>query len=412
MKDYYAILGVPSSADEVELRQAYRQQALLHHPDKNPASSQEASEQFKLIGEAFEILRDERSRAAYDLSRDAGGGREEWVPCELNAEDLFREVVCDQFEANLTDLLKTCEAHVRAAGSFAKDVSKAAPPHVKAAADMTASAMNRAALVIGPHIQAVFSVTAIVVGEAIRQRSISRALKSGMSALFSDIEAAAENELLKWRGIESRRGCDLQSAQDKLRNHEEMCRANEENRRRHMQKLKKANEIAIVCAIVDAHALAIMCYMYQWFVQSLICFSVVGLLQFLLLYWVLSTSYMYFEAKKKHDECFGLESKKQTDMQFAVVFAQKSLDAAQHEVSKAFDHALKIRLDRKRFQKDGWSLCHLAAVSLHYAESYIEKLEADLTVSLLGLGHCGGPAQCHEVPCESQMGLSYNSSQR
>ena len=53
-RDYYDILGVSKSASAQELKKAYRKQALQWHPDRN--KSAEASEKFKEINEAYEVL--------------------------------------------------------------------------------------------------------------------------------------------------------------------------------------------------------------------------------------------------------------------------------------------------------------------------------------------------------------------
>ena len=47
MADYYDTLGVPRSADEKEIRQAYRRLARQHHPDVNPGDP-DAAERFKV----------------------------------------------------------------------------------------------------------------------------------------------------------------------------------------------------------------------------------------------------------------------------------------------------------------------------------------------------------------------------
>jgi DnaJ-class molecular chaperone len=65
MPDYYQILGVARSADEKEIKAAYRKLARKHHPDVNPGDK--ASEaKFKQVSEAYEVLGDSEKRALYD----------------------------------------------------------------------------------------------------------------------------------------------------------------------------------------------------------------------------------------------------------------------------------------------------------------------------------------------------------
>ena len=64
-RDYYETLGTTRQASAAELKVAYRKLAMRHHPDRNPGDK--ASEQrFKEINEAYEVLKDEQKRAAYD----------------------------------------------------------------------------------------------------------------------------------------------------------------------------------------------------------------------------------------------------------------------------------------------------------------------------------------------------------
>ena len=64
-KDYYATLGVPKTATDKEIKQAYRKLARKHHPDVNP-NDKGAEAKFKEINEANEVLGDPEKRKKYD----------------------------------------------------------------------------------------------------------------------------------------------------------------------------------------------------------------------------------------------------------------------------------------------------------------------------------------------------------
>lgn len=64
-QDYYAILEVAREASGDDLKKAYRKLAMQHHPDRNPGDKA-AEARFKDVSEAYEILKDEQKRAAYD----------------------------------------------------------------------------------------------------------------------------------------------------------------------------------------------------------------------------------------------------------------------------------------------------------------------------------------------------------
>jgi DnaJ family protein B protein 6 len=66
-KGYYKLLGIPSSATQEEINRAYKKQALKWHPDRNPNQKNDATEKFKQIAEAYEILSDEKKRREYDM---------------------------------------------------------------------------------------------------------------------------------------------------------------------------------------------------------------------------------------------------------------------------------------------------------------------------------------------------------
>jgi molecular chaperone DnaJ len=64
-QDYYATLGVGREAGPDELKKAYRKLAMQYHPDRNP-NDKTAEARFKEISEAYDVLKDEQKRAAYD----------------------------------------------------------------------------------------------------------------------------------------------------------------------------------------------------------------------------------------------------------------------------------------------------------------------------------------------------------
>lgn len=77
---YYELLGVQSTADDSELKKAFRRKALQYHPDKNRDNIEEATETFAQIRAAYEVLSDPQERAWYDshkhqiLNDDFDGG--------------------------------------------------------------------------------------------------------------------------------------------------------------------------------------------------------------------------------------------------------------------------------------------------------------------------------------------------
>jgi len=72
-RDFYEILGVTKTAEQAEIKKAYRKLAIKFHPDKNP-DNKEAEEKFKEAAEAYEILSDQQKRARYDRYGHAGVG--------------------------------------------------------------------------------------------------------------------------------------------------------------------------------------------------------------------------------------------------------------------------------------------------------------------------------------------------
>ncbi len=64
-RDYYEMLGISKGAPAEDIKKAYRKLAMKYHPDRNQ-SDKDAEKKFKEINEAYEILKDDQKRAAYD----------------------------------------------------------------------------------------------------------------------------------------------------------------------------------------------------------------------------------------------------------------------------------------------------------------------------------------------------------
>lgn len=79
-KDYYAVLGIPRTASQADIKKAFRKLARQHHPDANPGDKV-AEQRFKDVNEANEVLSDPDKRQRYDTLganwdavRTGGGG--------------------------------------------------------------------------------------------------------------------------------------------------------------------------------------------------------------------------------------------------------------------------------------------------------------------------------------------------
>ncbi|RBQ22872.1 Chaperone protein DnaJ [Candidatus Methanobinarius endosymbioticus] len=89
-RDYYDILGIEKGAEGKEIKKAYRELAMKHHPDVS--DDEEATEKFKEISEAYAVLSDEDKRKTYDQYGHAGmdGFSNEDIFRNANFEDIFQ----------------------------------------------------------------------------------------------------------------------------------------------------------------------------------------------------------------------------------------------------------------------------------------------------------------------------------
>ena len=84
-RDYYDILEVQKAASVDDIKKAYRNLALKHHPDRvAPDKKKEAEEKFKEISEAYAVLSDSQKRSQYDQFGHAG------IDSKYSSEDIFR----------------------------------------------------------------------------------------------------------------------------------------------------------------------------------------------------------------------------------------------------------------------------------------------------------------------------------
>lgn len=97
-RDYYEVLGVPRTADQAELKRAYRKLAMKYHPDRNPDDA-DAQDHFKEAQEAYEVLRNDQKRSAYDQFGHSATGPGARGPSGFEGDvgDIFGDMFGDIF---------------------------------------------------------------------------------------------------------------------------------------------------------------------------------------------------------------------------------------------------------------------------------------------------------------------------
>ena len=97
-RDYYEVLGVPKTATDKDIKKAYKNLARKYHPDLNPDNPKGAEEKFKELNEAYEVLKDDQKRAAYDqyghdaFDPRAGGAGGFSDGFNFSSEDIFGDI--------------------------------------------------------------------------------------------------------------------------------------------------------------------------------------------------------------------------------------------------------------------------------------------------------------------------------
>ena len=122
-RDYYEVLGLAKGASAADMKKAYRKLAMEYHPDRNPGD-EDAERKFKELNEAYDVLKDDDKRAAYDRFGHAafeggmGGGGARAGGAEFN----FGAGFADIFDEMFGDIMGGGRRRNRGGGSRGSDL--------------------------------------------------------------------------------------------------------------------------------------------------------------------------------------------------------------------------------------------------------------------------------------------------
>jgi molecular chaperone DnaJ len=106
-RDYYDVLGVARNASNEDIKKAYRKKAMEHHPDRNRHDPRSEA-RFKEVNEAYDVLKDQQKKAAYDRFGHAafenGGGSSAGFRAGAGAAD-FASAFSDVFDDLFGDFM-------------------------------------------------------------------------------------------------------------------------------------------------------------------------------------------------------------------------------------------------------------------------------------------------------------------
>jgi len=401
MVDYYAVLGVPRSSTEAELRRAYREQALRHHPDKNPDAVAEATEKFKLIGEAYHVLRHASSRAEYDRgwrssaqdgrngsgsSTRAGaqgkpGKQKEWEEFTFHtAKELFREVFGEEVVAQLACMANTAKElahaaapHVQAAAETAcsafGDLAEAATPHVHAAIEVTATAIDETARIAGPHVQAASLAAASVASNAADRCRKSEIVQSALTNGLKEVLVSTQQDEMFWGSKVATLKLRFQHQQGKL--HEYKTRSAQSHTAR-LQRLKRLentmwNLMPWWEAGIMVGAIMTFCFVpFRSDTPRMITFVPLGIRLCFLLFWKLDAIRIWSIEKKKHTACIERESARIAELQSEVRTTRRSLETAEVELASARSGVESAAREVEDSERGEASFSSAAKVGRHY----------------------------------------------
>lgn len=392
MVDYYAVLGIPRSASEADLRRAYKEQALRHHPDKNYDRVAEATERFKLISEAYDVLRDVTSRAAYDRGwhasmnncrRGSGTARAdaqrasgEWGASQdftfKRSQDLFREVFGDEVVAQLARMAKTAKQMADAAAPHVQaatektcqafgELAEAAAPHLHAAA----AAIGETAKIAGPHIQAASKAAASAASDAADRCGKSEIVKSALANGLSEVLDDAQQHEVFWRGkVANRRSqfCDHQ------RNTSEYEKESTEACKTRSQRLEHLQE-AMYKPVFWYEVLIGAFLLAKYLACRQITLIPLGAILCCLLVWQRDLVVSWNNYRDQHAECIKKESEQIAALHRQSKKARNSLESAEAELANAKGSLDSAARQLESIEQEGASIASTARVGLHYLGS-------------------------------------------
>jgi molecular chaperone DnaJ len=102
-RDFYHVLGVPRDAAPEDIKKAYRQLALKHHPDRNPGSKED-EEKFKEAAEAYSVLADPEKRSVYDRFGQDGLRGQGFSGFDASVFEDFEDILGNFFGFSFGDL--------------------------------------------------------------------------------------------------------------------------------------------------------------------------------------------------------------------------------------------------------------------------------------------------------------------
>lgn len=342
--DYYVALGVPRTATAAELKRAFRAKALEHHPDKNPTRVKEATEAFKLVAEAYSVLRDDQLRVAYDCGGCAGdtdAAPWPWTQARSfnmgRAMDLFRDV-------------------------FGEDV---------------AAGLARAAETMAPKVQAAAAPITSALATAADLCSKAEVVREAMAAGLGTMAADADEEVESWVRAEEHCNARLATCRERLQDHEAMCRAERDCTQACLDQALDGALRASIRTATGMVVLALSPLLLYWRLTevavALRALALLAAIDFTMLLWA-----VYLWRNLLQERRARLEAEQRLALQgdllkSKVQEAQRAAAAAREHLSDARGVAARAREELATAEREGASLGGAVRVGLHLCGKLVRR---------------------------------------